>query len=277
MKIYHYKIQLGFLILLSLLELVGVFGLAFWREGFWNAIENHQLKIFIYYIIYFTVIALGLCLISGISSYIQNRIALHWRKQLTRVSIKQSRINHIEGFEQRIQEDCRDYPQLVITLLRGFMLSSLYVIGYSILIICKIGIIYLIVPLLYTVIGTYISFKIAKPLISMNYIVQVKEAFLRKFPTLINYAITHRVNYNMFRKLKHLNYFQSFYDQLGIIFPYLLLAPLYFSLKLTFGALMQLASALTHLIDSLGFIINSFSEINNLLACRKRLKEYNVI
>jgi ABC-type uncharacterized transport system fused permease/ATPase subunit len=40
---------------------------------------------------------------------------------------------------------------------------------------------------------------------------------------------------------------------------------------------MQVASSMAEIINNLSFILNSFSEINRFLSCRRRLKELQII
>ncbi len=159
------------------------------------------------------------------------------------------------------------------------------IVSFSVIIALTLPTYYLIIPTLYTIIGTYIAAKIANPLINLNYINQVKEAAYRAllvYKTRFEqkkdlYEEVYSNNYNLFIKTKHLNYFQNFYNQITIIIPHLLLAKLYFGAIISFGVLMQMASGMVELINQGSYLINSFSDINKLLASRKRLKELEII
>jgi ABC-type uncharacterized transport system fused permease/ATPase subunit len=87
----------------------------------------------------------------------------------------------------------------------------------------------------------------------------------------------HSNNYKLFVKTKYLQYFQSFYNQITVIIPHLILIGLYFTGRITFGIFMQVASSMAEIINNLSFILNSFSEINRFLSCRRRLKELQII
>ena len=277
MKFFSFKCNLALLLVLCLLELAGTSFIIVWREWFWDAVGNRNFDLFIVYITQFSVVALALCVIVGFGGYLVAKIALEWRRRLTRVALKLSSKSHSEGFAQRVQEDCRDYPLLMLRLLKEFIMSALMMVIITVIIYKQVGLYYTIIPYIYVICSTAFGWKIAFPLIKLNYLNQVKEAAFRQFLKKTDYAKVHRNNHELYRKTKHLNYVQVFFGQLSAIFPYVLLASLYFSSKITLGVLMQIASAIIHLTDSLGSIIQNFDTINKWLSCRKRLKELTVI
>lgn len=278
MKIYSIKFNLLLLIALAICDILGITYIAHWREWFWQSVADKHLQQFIELLFYFSAAALLLCLTNSIGNYVQQRLALNWRRLLTRKCLKSlPELAANEGFRQRIQEDCRDYPLLLIMLIKVIAVSAIMIFIYSYLIIKQVGLLYLALPVAYALIATFIAGKIAKPLINLNYLNQVKEAAFRQILSRINYAKVHINNYQVFKKTKHLGYFQYFYNQVSVIIPYVLLAPIYFTALIAFGVLMQVASCINHLIDSMSIIINSFNDINKFLSCRKRLTEMGVI
>jgi putative ATP-binding cassette transporter len=60
------------------------------------------------------------------------------------------------------------------------------------------------------------------------------------------------------RKRKQLNWFQSFYAQLAIIFPYIVVSPRFFSGAIPLGAIFQTASAFGQVQGSLSWFINAY-------------------
>lgn len=278
MKIYNIKFNIILLICLAIIDILGASYIAYWREWFWQSVSDKKLIEFMWLLSYFTTAALILCLSNSVGNYVQQRLALNWRRLLTRKCFTNlSKLKVTEGYQQRIQEDCRDYPLLLIMLIKVISVSAIMMVIYSFLIVKQVGIVYLLLPVAYALVATLIAGRIAKPLISLNYLNQVKEAAFRQILSKINYAKAHINNYNVFKKTKHLGYFQYFYNQISVIIPYVLLAPVYFAVLITFGVLMQVASCINHLIDSMSILINSFNDINRFLSCRKRLQELEVI
>lgn len=278
---YYLILTLGLVICECLL--VGYIG--YWREFFWEAVQNKQLHNFFVRIGQFTLAALGICLISGYTTYLISYISLLVRTDLTRIAINKP-YNCIEGGEQRVQEDCFNYPFYAITLLVGILRNVLVLGIFVVIITVQLGPIYLLLPIIYTLVGTVIAGWIAKPLIKLNYLMQVVEARFRRYVhtskpgehlTNLRYQEVFDTNKQLFMRTKYLSYFQSFYNQITVIVPYLILSPLYFGGKIVFGVFMQVASSMNHVIDSLSYIINSFNDINNWLSCRKRLQELGVL
>lgn len=264
------------MVVLTILECGLVGYIAYWREPFWDAVNTLNITKFIWYIGYFTIAALSACIISSYNQYIQSYTALIFRYRLSRKALK-FKPDLVEGQSQRIQEDCLSYPMLLINLSVGLFRNVSLLSVFIFILVSKLGLFYLILPIIYATIGTLLAAKLAKPLINLNYVNQVLEAKFRQILTKLNYAKVHKNNVILFKTTKHLAYFQYFYNQITVIIPYIILAPLYFSLKMTFGVFMQCASVMNSVIDCLSYFINSFNDINKLLSCRKRLKELEVI
>lgn len=250
--------------------------IAYWREPFWNAVQTKNLSQFIWYIGYFTIAASIICYVSGKNQFLQSNTALYYRNKLTNKALKMPS-NIVEGQGQRIQEDCYNYPWYSISLFLGFAKNIIMLFTYLTILVYQLGFYYLLFPIAYAIIGTYIASKLAKPLINLNYLHQVVEAKFRQVLTKMNYIKAHRNCYDLFKTTKNLSYFQYFYNQITVIIPYLILAPLYFGTTLTLGIFMQCASSMNSIIDCMSYFINSFNDINLWLSCRKRLKELKVI
>jgi putative ATP-binding cassette transporter len=276
MKIPNKTVCISILVVLTLIE-CGLSGyIAIWRETFWQAVQNRDLNTFCWYIGYFCLAALTACYVSGKSGYIQSYTALIFRRTYTQKALK-VKANKVEGQPQRIQEDCLSYPMLTISLSVGFFKNFVMLITYITILLYQLGIYFLLFPVAYAIIGTIIASTLAKPLIDLNYINQVVEAKFRQALTRMNYAKAHRNNYNLFKTTKSLAYFQAFYNQVTVVVPYIILAPLYFSAQIVFGVFMQCASSMNLVIDCMSYFINSFNDLNRWIASRKRLKELEVI
>lgn len=264
------------LIVLAMLELGGVGFITYWRQWFWQAVQDKQYHLFWIYIMQFSGAALALCLISGYSSYFINRLSNLYRSEMTHSALEHLEPD-LENYNQRIQEDCKIYPQLSIGLIRLF-LSAIVQIGFFLFVICQsLPFWYCLVPIAYSIIGTLFASRVAKPLVKLNYDVQNLEASFRNDLTIVRYLPTSALNVVMFKVLKRLTMFQSFYNQITVIVPYLLLSPLYFTGGMHFGVFMQVSSTFNSVTDQFSGAINSFSDINQYLACRRRLKECRIL
>lgn len=251
--------------------------IAEWRSWFWQSVADKQLHSFFIYILEFTVVALVDCFIVGYMGYRISMFALDQRSILTDKALTLNNHTSIEGGNQRVQEDCMSYPTIKINLIVGLIRSVIMIVVFGYILLSHLSAIYILVPVLYSVIGTGVAGYIAHPLIALNYVNQVVEAKFRQLLLPTVYNEVYQNNYNLFKTTKYLSYFQSFYNQITVIVPYVGLSSLYFSGKITFGIFMQVASSMIEIINNLSYLITSFNDINKLLSCRKRLKEINVI
>lgn len=262
------------LVLLVIVELCLTMYLASWRSTFWDAVEHHNYSVFVHYLIYFIIVALALCFVGSYEGYLITLVSLAMRTQLTKKALLTT-IKH-EALSQIQQEDCLKYPQLLIGLIVNGLrnLCLLFIYGYFVV---KVNPLYLLYPVIYAIISSGIGYKLAYPLISLNYLNQNMEAKFRQHLTKINYGKAFVNNFHLAKATKILGYWQIGVAQISVVLPYICLASLYFSYKITFGTLMQVSSALNAMTDSLSFWLNSFNDINRLLSCRKRLQEIQVL
>jgi putative ATP-binding cassette transporter len=152
--------------------------------------------------------------------------------------------------------------------------------------------------LLYSVIGTWVTSKLGRPLIPLTFQQQKFEAdfryslvrFRENFEAVAFYkgeaqekeifmARFTRVfdNYwSIMKRQKTLTWFTSGYDQIANIFPVLVAAPRFFAKQIQLGGLMQTASAFGQVQGSLSFIIGSYTSIATWKAVIQRLNGFNL-
>jgi putative ATP-binding cassette transporter len=147
--------------------------------------------------------------------------------------------------------------------------------------------------LFYSIIGTYLTFKIGKKLINLNFQQQLYEADfryglmrVREYGENIAFyngeaqeqlGLTKRFNNVVnnfvaliYRQMK-LNIFESWYGQLASIFPIIVAAPRYFAKAIQLGDLTQILSAFAHVQNALSYFINSYSSLSSWRAVMDRL------
>jgi ABC-type uncharacterized transport system fused permease/ATPase subunit len=251
--------------------------IAVWREWYWGSLSGHELHKWIGYIIQFSFAALFSCWISGKTQFIAGKIALTYRTKLTDIALELETFKSIEGGAQRVQEDPYTYPTLLINFIVNCIRSVIMIVSFSIIILLSLPWYFLAFPFIYAIIATLVAAKIAQPLIKLNYDNQALEARFRATLEKAVYVLVYNNCYSLLSTTKNLTYFQSFYNQVTIIVPHIMLAALYFSYAITFGVFMQLAASMVEIINNLSFLINSFNDINKLIASRKRLVEIQVI
>lgn len=270
------KKYITWLVIFAIVEITLALGLTMWREHFWNAISNRESLQFMQQLGIFTCVALVICFVSGISGYLVSLSVIAWRKILNHKAMI-TPCRPVENLSQRIQEDCQSYPDLVLNLGFGTVKAVTYIVVFSISLMLSFSWWFLGILIAYSIIGTLVTRYIAYPLIHLNYEKQRVEAGYRSDLTINNFEDCLRVMLGLAKKQKHLTYFQQFYGQIGVVVPLLIIAPVYFTSGMTLGTLMRFNSLSSTVLDNMSFGISQFANINNLLSCRKRLKEANIL
>ncbi len=147
--------------------------------------------------------------------------------------------------------------------------------------------------LLYAIVGTWLTHKVGRKLIWLNYdqqryeadfrfsMMRVREnsesiAFYRgEMPEQTGFserfAQVVKNYWALMRREKTLTWFTTSYSQLAIIMPLLLAAPRYFSGSIQLGGLMQISSAFGNVQDAMSFFVNSYTSLAQWTAVVKRL------
>jgi len=137
--------------------------------------------------------------------------------------------------------------------------------------------------LLYAGVGTWLTIKIGRPLVPLNFDQQRLEANFRfslvrlreNAESVALYrgeAMELGVFQERFRHVfenfwqimkrqKRLSWFTSGYAQIAVIFPVVVVAPRYFAKQISLGGLMQVVGAFSAVQNSLSFIISSYTSI----------------
>jgi putative ATP-binding cassette transporter len=153
------------------------------------------------------------------------------------------------------------------------------------------------VALVYAAGGTWLAVKIGRPLVKLNFDQQRYEADFRfsmmrlreNAESVALYGGEDREqsaflghfgrvfgNFrNIMKYMKRLNWYTSGYNQLAVVFPYLVAAPRYFSKQISFGVLQQTADAFGQVQQSLSFIVNSYDLIADWQSVVQRLASFD--
>ncbi|MBV9815834.1 MAG: ABC transporter ATP-binding protein/permease [Alphaproteobacteria bacterium] len=210
--------------------------------------------------------------------------------------------------DQRISEDLDRFATLSLALSLGLLSSFVTLVSFLSILWILSGA--LIVPLMgggsiaipgymvfaaliYAVAGTILTRWIGQPLIRLSFDQQRYEADFRFSMVRLRENAESvafyggeareldtfqsrfaRVVWNwwgIIKRRKRLAWFTYGYDQLAIVFPFLVAAPRYFAKVIQLGGLMQIASAFRQVQESLSFIISSYTEIAEYQAVVQRL------
>src|SRR5262249_47800056 len=139
------------------------------------------------------------------------------------------------------------------------------------------------VALVYAIVGTWLTAKIGRPLVQLNFDQQRYEADFRfslvrlrenaEGVALYSGEADEQRNlrgrfdevvanwWGIMRQQKRLTWFTAGYNQIAIIFPFVVAAPRFFRGDIALGGLMQTAVAFGQVQQALSFIVTSYAEI----------------
>ncbi len=215
--------------------------------------------------------------------------------------------------DQRIAEDLNGFVATTLTLSLG-LLNAIVTLGSFLVILWGLsGTLaftlagmdvalpgYLVwVALVYAATGTWLAHVIGRPLVGLNFErqrfeadfrfalvrfrenaeavalyggeVDEKRSFMHRFQAVVGNW------WQIMRRQKKLTWFQSFYGQLASIFPYVVVAPRYFSGAIALGGLMQTASAFGQVQQSLSWFIDAYSRLAEWKATVDRLLGFRAV
>ena len=147
--------------------------------------------------------------------------------------------------------------------------------------------------LIYAIIGTWVTHLVGRPLIKLNFNQQRYEADFRfslvrlrenaEEVTLLSgekaeetrlrdrFGSVIRNWYDIMHRRKRLTFLTAGYSQVALIFPFLVVSPVYFFGSLTLGGLMQIVSAFGQVQSALSFFVTAYTSIADWKAVLNRL------
>ncbi|GGC83938.1 ABC transporter ATP-binding protein/permease [Chelatococcus reniformis] len=295
--------------------------LSYFSRDWFNAIQNKDAASF--WTLLFTVFVVWavIYIASAIYQYaLQSYLRIRWRRFLTRHFIDRwlddNAHYHMQLFgqgadnpDQRIQEDIDSFIMRTQSLTLGILSSVTTLFSFSV-VLWELSADFTVpgtdwrIPgflvwgaLIYSVLATWLTHKIGRPLIRLNFEQQHYEADFRfslarlreyaeqvaliggtgaekerlgqRFANVIGnfYAIVSRT--------KKLTAFTSGYSQVNAVIPYVLVAPYYFANKITLGGMQQTAGAFARVESTLSFFVSAYSTIADYKAVVDRLNTFD--
>lgn len=294
-----------------------------WRNTFYNVLNERNKDGFISALGDFSLLAGIFIVIAGYQLYLRMMLTIRWRKWLTEQYLGDWLSNqtfyrmklvdreNTDNPDQRISEDINLFVSHALTLSLGLLREGVTLISFIVILWHMSGTLeiplgqtvfvvggYLVwAAIAYAGLGTWLTVKLGKPLVSLNFIQQRYEAdfrfslmrlrensesvalykgqkeeeknFLARFQRVFgNYWQLMNLN-------KRLTWFTSGYGQLSIIFGILVAAPRYFANKISLGEMFQIADAYGTVQSSLSFFIDSFTQLAEWKAVIDRLGQFS--
>jgi putative ATP-binding cassette transporter len=293
-----------------------------WRNDFYNTLQNYDESGFFRQLLIFTLLAGAFIVIAVYQTYLQQMLQIRWRRWMTREYLHQW-LRHktyyrlqldgdqTDNPDQRISEDLALFPQQSLNLSLGLFRNIVQAVSFSFILwelsgplaislgawgaVSIPGYMFWAV-ILYTIFGTWLTIRLGRPLVGLNFGQQRFEADLRfslvrlreNTESVAFYGGEERefgifwdrfgrvfANYwAIMLRQRMLGFFTNGWGQAAVVFPYLVAAPRYFGEKLQLGAIQQIADAFLQLQDSLAYIVTSYTDIANWQSIVRRLTTF---
>ena len=290
----------------------------YWNNDFYNALQEKKKEDFFPLMGRFALLATIYIAMAVYAFYLNQMLQIRWRRWMTDDYLKQWLGNRAyyrmqltgspaDNPDQRIAEDFKIFVDETLSLSLG-LLKAVVTLGSF------VGILWalsgpLVVPfngseisipgymvwaaLAYAIVGSWITHKIGKSLIGLNFQQQRYEADfrfslvrfrenaegvalhggerdeLRGFGTRFSGVVDNW--WRIMKRQKVLNSFVIGYDQVAIIFPFLVAGNRYFAGTIQLGGLMQISNAFGQVQGSLSWFISAYNGFANWKATADRL------
>lgn len=289
-----------------------------WNNTFYNSLQDKDYTVFVQQLFRFTWLAGSFILVAVYQLYLNQMLQIRWRRWLTERYLgawltdtayyrMQLAAGETDNPDQRIAEDLRLFVTGTLGLAIGGMRAVVTLVSFITILWGLSGSVtvpfagfaitipgYMVwAALLYAIVGTWLTDRIGRPLVRMNFDRQRYEAdfrfgLVRFRENTEGVALYHgeadelrnfrgrfgavvRNWWDIMRQQKRLTWFTAGYGQAAIIFPFVVAAPRYFRGEIPLGGLVQTASAFGQVQDSLSFIVTSYTEIAEWRSVVQRL------
>ena len=288
-----------------------------WNKNFFNALEQKNQSEFFRQLWVFTIIAFVWIVARVYQIYLQQMLQIEWRTWLNehflgdwlkdRAYYRLQLLDRgVDNPDQRIAEDLRLFVDTTLDLSLGLLSSLVMLVSFTVILwelsgdftiggVSIPGFMFW-VALVYTGIGSWLTYKIGRPLVKLNFNQQRFEADYRyalvrlrensegvalykgEELELGNFRdrFRHVVDnwWGIMRTRKQLNWFVSFFFQFSVPFPYLVAAPRYFAGAVGMGYIFQVGNSFTNVRSSLWWFIDAYTQLAAWKATIDRLTSF---
>jgi vitamin B12/bleomycin/antimicrobial peptide transport system ATP-binding/permease protein len=277
-----------------------------WYNDFYNALQERNKEEFFRLMIRFAILAAIYITMAVYAFYLNQMLQIRWRRWMTDVYLKrwlaertyyrmQLTGSPADNPDQRIAEDFKLFVDETLGLSLGFLnavvtlgsfvgilwvLSGPFAIPYNGGEIVIPG--YMVLAaLVYAIVGTWMTHKIGKALIGLNFNQQRFEADFRfalvRFRENTEGVALYSGEQDELRNFRSRfgnvvnNSFTIGYNQLAVIFPFVVAGNRYFAGTIQLGGLMQISNAFGQVQGSLSWFIGAYNSFAAWKATADRL------
>jgi len=292
-----------------------------WNRAFYNALQAFDRGELFRQLGIFSILVIFAIAMSVYALYLNQLLQIRWRRWLTgrylnnwlasRAYYQMQLGSATDNPDQRISEDLSQFTTYVMNLSVGIISSAASLVTFLVILwqlsgpadipLGKWGVLhipaYLVwAALLYGGVGTWLTIKIGRPLVPLNFARQRFEADFR-FSLVrfrenaesvalyggepVELGIFHerfRGVFENFRQImkrqRCLTCFTLGYAQVAVILPVVVISPRYFANQIGLGGLMQAVNAFSFVHNALSFIINAYTDIAAWQAATERLSSF---
>ncbi len=307
--------------------------LSFWNREFFNSLQDKDWTAFfeLLFVYRFTPSGLmpGFCEIAAVYivvavyfTYISQWLQIRWRRWLTvryldewladrayyRISLTTDRAAiGTDNPDQRIAEDIRDFIDNTLTLGISLLANIVTLVSFLGILWSLSGTVTLLgiaipgymvwVALAYSILGTWLTHLVGRPLAALRFRQQRVEADFRYALVRVREnmegialyggeaeekgVLGHRFGavignwWGIMQRTKLLNALTAGYDQVAVVFPFIVAAPRYFSGQIPLGGLTQTASAFGRVQDALSWFVSRYADLAQWHAIVERLMTFH--
>src|SRR6202048_2574584 len=314
----------GLLLAVVALNLGNVYvsvGINEWNKAFYNALQAlNSIELFRQLGVFCILVVFAIAM-SVYALYLNQLLQIRWRRWLTRRYLANWLADRAyyklqlgsapDNPAQRIAEDLNQFTTYVMSLSVGLISSAASLVSFLVILwglsgpadiqLGKWGMLhipaYLVwAALLYAGIGTWLTVKIGRTLVPLNFARQRFEADFRfslmrfgeNAESVALYGgepaelgVFHEPFRSVFenfpqimKRQRRLSCFTLGYTQVAVIFPVVVVSPRYFAGQIGLGGLMQAVNAFSFVHNALSFIINAYTDIAAWQAATERLSGF---
>ncbi|CAH0528912.1 putative transporter [Vibrio hippocampi] len=249
----------------------------------------------------FIKISIIFVVVAILLEFFMRHYVFRWRTAMHHFYMQHwSKLRHIEGASQRVQEDTMRFANIVERLGVSFLRSFMTLLAFQPLLwelskqvktvpyFGEVEHVLIYAAILSALFGTVLLAAVGVKLPGLEFNNQKAEAALRKElvlgedneqraqPQSMKELFSHvRTNYvTMYRHYLYFDLFKISFLQMSAILPYILLTPTIIAGLITFGTMQQIIRAFNKVEGSLHYLVFSWSTIVELISVYKRLKAF---
>jgi vitamin B12/bleomycin/antimicrobial peptide transport system ATP-binding/permease protein len=289
-----------------------------WNARFFNALQDKNAEAFWAELVYWIVLAAIFITVAIYRLYLTQFLTMRWRRWLSDVYFRDwlsdrtyYRLEVInpgstDNPEQRIEQDVERFATQTLNLTVNLLLQVMTLVTFAAVLWGLSGSFLLPIfggiaipgymmwaAILYALLGSWLTYRIGRPLVRVNFDLERYNADFRYRMTRIRenaesialyrgeadeerslsgaFGRIYATWLDFMKYTKRLTGLTAFYGQAASVFPYVVAAPQYFAGQIPLGVLTQTAGAFAEVQGSLSWFIDSYAQLAAWKATLDRL------